>query len=246
MTFHYPNGKKYRPAQSSSELAKTARKTSGNSTSQKLAKPFQAPVRNMTTSIHNQSIKESRLKTIHAKQLGYSNRGQTLEDELNETNEFYLSRGIAVIHKKPIPIQVVNVHYPARSAAKITEAYFRTPSTTDYNGVWNGKYIDFEAKETKNKTSFPLQNLHDHQVEHMQQVERQDGISFLIIRFSLLNRYFLLPFDVMVEKWERMLQGGRKSIPLRELENEAVELTLGYMPTIDYLKGLASYLNTKA
>ena len=97
--------------------------------------------------------------------LSFSNRGKSLEDELNETNEFYLSRGIAVIHKKPVPIQVVNVNYPARSAAVITEAYFRTPSTTDFNGVWQGKYIDFEAKETKSATSFPLQNIHEHQVQ---------------------------------------------------------------------------------
>lgn|SRR5699024_658943 len=244
VTFHYPNGKKYRPTQPSNELANNHSTNLVNERS--VVKPSKAPMRNVTTNKDHQSTRESRMKTLHAKQLGYGNRGQTLEDELNETNEFYLSRDIAVIHKKPIPIQVVNVHYPARSAAKITEAYFRTPSTTDYNGVWNGKYIDFEAKETKNKTSFPLQNIHAHQVEHMQQVERQDGISFLIIRFSLLNRYFLVPFEIVYEKWERMLQGGRKSIPLHELENEAIELTLGYMPTIDYLKGLASYLNTKA
>ena len=61
----------------------------------------------------------------------------------------------------------MNVHYPKRSKAVINEAYFRTPSTTDYNGVYNGYYIDFEAKETKNKTSFPLNNIHSHQVEHM-------------------------------------------------------------------------------
>lgn len=171
----------------------------------------------------------------------YRNRGQTLEDELNESNEYYLSRNIAVIHKKPVPIQVVKVNYPNRSAAVITEAYYRTPSTTDYNGVWNGKYIDFEAKETKNKTSFPLQNLHAHQVEHMKNVDNQNGISFLIIRFSTLNRYFILPHEMIMSKWDRMNDGGRKSIALKELEEEAIELQLGFMPTIDYLKGLASF-----
>ena len=111
--------------------------------------------------------------------LSFSNRGKSLEDELNETNEYYLSRGIAVIHKKPVPIQVVNVNYPARSAAVITEAYFRTPSTTDFNGVWQGKYIDFEAKETKSATSFPLQNIHEHQVEHMKTVQSKVESYFL-------------------------------------------------------------------
>ncbi len=176
----------------------------------------------------------------------YRNRGQTLEDELNESNQYYLSRNIAVIHKKPVPIQVVKVNYPHRSAAVITEAYYRTPSTTDFNGVWNGKYIDFEAKETKNKTAFPLQNLHSHQVEHMKNVYKQNGLPFLIIRFSTLNRYFIVPYEMMLAKWDRMNDGGRKSIALKEFEDEAIELQLGFMPTIDYLKGLASLLGHEA
>lgn len=176
----------------------------------------------------------------------YRNRGKTLEDELNESNAYYLSRNIAVIHKKPVPIQIVKVNYPNRSAAVITEAYYRTPSTTDYNGVWNGKHIDFEAKETKNKTSFPLQNLHAHQVEHMKSVYNQNGITFLIIRFSTLNRYFILPYQMMIDKWERMTNGGRKSIALTELEEETIEIKIGFMPTIDYLKALASILGEEA
>ncbi len=80
----------------------------------------------------------------------------TLEEDLNETNEYYRERKIAVIHKKPTPIQIVQVDYPNRSAAVIKEAYFKLASTTDYNGVYKGKYIDFEAKETQNTTSFPL------------------------------------------------------------------------------------------
>jgi len=90
------------------------------------------------------------------KQTNYSSRGMGLENILNQTNELYRIQKRAVIHKKPTPIQVVKVDYPVRSAAKITEAYYRHASTTDYNGVYKGRYIDFEAKETKNKTSFPL------------------------------------------------------------------------------------------
>ncbi|KXH82104.1 Holliday junction resolvase RecU [Sporosarcina sp. HYO08] len=168
----------------------------------------------------------------------FSNRGKTLEDELNESNEYYLHHGIAVIHKKPVPIQVVNVKYPARSAAVITEAYFRTPSTTDYNGVWQGKYIDFEAKETKNKTSFPLQNIHEHQVMHMKNISSQGGIAFFVIRFSTLDRYFILPYASFSNKWKRMIDGGRKSITLAEIEKDAIEIQPGFHPRLDYIQAL--------
>ncbi|WP_217608713.1 Holliday junction resolvase RecU, partial [Bacillus sp. GbtcB15] len=66
----------------------------------------------------------------------YSNRGMSLEDDLNETNKYYLENQVAVIHKKPTPVQIVNVDYPRRSAAVIKEAYFKQSSTTVYNGIY--------------------------------------------------------------------------------------------------------------
>ena len=177
---------------------------------------------------------------VNKKNLSFSNRGKTLEDELNETNEYYLSNNKAVIHKKPVPIQIVHVKYPARSAAVITEAYFRSPSTTDYNGVWKGKYIDFEAKETKNTTSFPLQNIHEHQVEHMKKVTDQAGIAFLLVKFTVLDRYFIIPYEYFEKKWERMIAGGRKSITLSEMEEISIEIQAGYNPRLDYLAALDS------
>lgn len=176
------------------------------------------------------------------KDLSFSNRGKTLEDELNETNTYYLQRNIANIHKKPVPIQIVKVEYPSRSAAVIREAYFRTPSTTDYNGVWNGYYLDFEAKETENKTSFPLKNIHAHQIQHMKAVMLQKGIAFFIIRFSALDRYFITPLRVIEEAWQTMESGGRKSIPLQVLESQAVEIQLGYQPRIDYLQAVKKFI----
>lgn len=81
-----------------------------------------------------------------------------------------------------------------RSKAVINEAYFRTPSTTDYNGIYHGRYLDFEAKETKNKTSFPLNNMHEHQVRHMEACYQQQGVVFLLIRFKSLDEVYLLPY----------------------------------------------------
>lgn len=177
------------------------------------------------------------------KDYSFSNRGKTLEDELNETNDFYLQRGLAIVHKKPVPLQIVKVEYPSRSAAVVREAYFRTPSTTDYNGVWRGKYIDFEAKETENKTSFPLKNVHDHQIVHMSQVSKAQGIAFLIIRFSALERYFLLRYEALEVFWERMQKGGRKSITLQEIEDSSIEIGPKAFPRLDYLPALERLLN---
>ncbi|WP_342600903.1 Holliday junction resolvase RecU [Psychrobacillus sp. FSL H8-0483] len=173
---------------------------------------------------------------VRKKDYSFSNRGKTLEDELNDANEYYLAHDIAVIYKKPIPIQVVKVDYPSRSSAVIKEAYYRTPSTTDFNGVFEGKYIDFEAKETENRTAFPLKNVHLHQVEHMSKVVKQRGISFLLVRFSAVDRYFYLPFEQLKLFWDRMQTGGRKSIALSEFEEHAIEITPKYAPRIDYLK----------
>ena len=89
----------------------------------------------------------------------------TLESEINDSNKYYLEKDIAVIYKKPTPIKVVK-----QVNEKITDAYFEKPSTIDYSGLYKGKYIDFEAKETKNNTSFPIKNIHPHQIKHLENV----------------------------------------------------------------------------
>lgn len=170
------------------------------------------------------------------KDITYSNRGMTLEEDLNETNLYYLNEGIAVIHKKPTPVQIVQVDYPKRSAAVIKEAYFKQASTTDYNGVYKGRYIDFEAKETRYKTSFPLNNFHQHQIEHMRQVINQNGIVFVIIRFSTLEEVYFLEGKHLLRFWERMENGGRKSFTKLEIEQYGYNIPLSFRPRIDYIK----------
>lgn len=166
----------------------------------------------------------------------YGNRGMTLEDDINESNNYYLANHIAVIHKKPTPVQIVQVDYPHRSKAVIKEAYFRTPSTTDYNGVYKGKYVDFEAKETQSTTSFPLKNFHEHQVNHMKAVLECGGISFVLIRFSKLDEVYFLEGKYLLKFWERMEQGGRKSITKEEIETYGYKIPVGIQPRIDYIR----------
>lgn len=157
-------------------------------------------------------------RTNKSSKIKYGGRGMTLENDIESSNQYYLKTERAVIHKKPTPVQIVHVDYPKRSQAVIKEAYFRTPSTTDYNGVYKGYYIDFEAKETKNKTSFPLQNIHAHQVEHMKQAVAHGGIVFLLLRFKGINEVYLLPFKRFFPFWERYLKNGKNQLRLKKFK----------------------------
>ena len=163
-----------------------------------------------------------------------SNRGMNLESMINQTNEFYLDEDIAVIYKKPIPIQIVNVDYKQRSAAKIVEAYYKLPSTTDYNGIYKGRYIDFEAKETKSKTSFPIKNIHEHQIKHLNKVRKHGAISFVIVYWVSLDRIYLLDSSHMDYFYKRS-KTGRKSINLEEFEQLGHLIKMGYRKQVDYL-----------
>ena len=177
----------------------------------------------------NYPIKKNVKKTI-----SYKNRGMTLEEDINATNEYYLVQNRAIIHKKPIPIKVVNVKYPSRQTAVIDKAFYVVPSTTDYNGIYKGSHIDFEAKETSNKTSFPLQNIHSHQVEHLIKIHQHGGISFLLVRFTAHNELYLLFADDLFEFYERSIT-GRKSIKYDEFKEKGYLIPLGYNPRVDYL-----------
>ena len=176
--------------------------------------------------------------------VGHKNRGMNFEAMINETNEFYLSNNVAIIHKKPIPIQIVKVDYPSRSGAVIKEAYYKVPSTTDYNGLYKGYYIDFEAKETQNKTSFPLSNIHSHQIDHLRSIEDHGGISFVLIYFKVLDEIYLLESNDLVTYYNRSKE-GRKSIAIDEIRDKGYLVLEGYAPRVDYLKIVEVLINKK-
>ena len=171
------------------------------------------------------------------KQVNKANLGMDLEQMINDSNEYYLVNDKAIIHKKPTPVQIVKVDYPMRSKAVITEAYYKIPSTTDYNGIYKGKYIDFEAKENNNKTAFPLKNIHPHQIEHLRQIVSHGGIGFLIVSWNKYNEYYYVPFEVVKKFWDNaLLNDDRKSIPYQAFKDECYLIHEGYIPRLDYLK----------
>ena len=170
----------------------------------------------------------SGIKKSYNKVISYGNRGMTLEEDINITNEYYLLHNIASIYKKPTPIGIVKVDY---KKIMITEAYFKTPSTTDYNGIYKGKYIDFEAKETI-ANSFPLANIHEHQIKHLDTISQMGGIGFLIVRFVKLEETYILTNN----KLQNFLKNStRKSIPLDYFKKEGFKLEIKFNPRLNYI-----------
>lgn len=173
----------------------------------------------------------NKLKTNNIK-TGYANRGMGLESDINMSNEYYKVKDIAYIYKKPTPIKLVDVDYKKN---KINEAYFLTPSTTDYNGIYKGKYIDFEAKETNSKTSFSLSNIHEHQIKHLIDVKNHGAISFIIVRFNVLDETYLLDtndLEYFIKTCER------KSIPLSFFKTYGTIIKIKYNPRLDYIEAI--------
>lgn len=116
------------------------------------------------------------------------------------------------------------------------------PSTTDYNGIYKGYYIDFEAKETKNKTSFPLANIHLHQLKHLENISNAGGIGFLIVRFTTLSEtYILMNTDLQ----DYINKEERKSIPHDYFVKHGYLLKEGLRPRIDYLSIIDNILEVK-
>ena len=141
-------------------------------------------------------------------------RGSTLEELINRTNDSYREKKLALIQKVPTPITPITINKESRH---ITLAYFEQKSTVDYIGAVQGIPVCFDAKECAAST-FPLQNLHPHQIAFMKEFEEQGGVSFIILSFTQKNEIYYLPYAEVRRFWERMENGGRKSFTYEEVD----------------------------
>ena len=171
--------------------------------------------------------------------ISYKNRGMNLEDDLNSTNNYYIDKGIAYIYKKPTPIKLVKVN---KKTGRIDEAYFDSPSTTDYNGIYKGYYIDFEAKETENAKGFPLINIHKHQIQHIRNIDKENGVCFLIVRFTKYDKTYVLEAKDFIN----FIDNVKKSIiPISYFEDKGYNIKDKFIPRVDYIEIINKILEVR-
>ena len=168
-------------------------------------------------------------------------RGSFLEDLINKSNELYLEKGLALIQKIPTPITPIKID---KEHHQITLAYFEKKSTVDYIGAVHGIPVCFDAKEC-HQNVFHLQNIHEHQVDFMTNMEHQGGIAFLLIYFSVTDEIYYMTYQEMMRFWQRMEQGGRKSFRKSELCSDFyLEQNVGGI-FIPYLEGIQKDLELR-
>lgn len=167
-------------------------------------------------------------------------RGSTLEEFINRSNDFYYEKKLAMVQKIPTPITPIKIDQEKRH---ITLAYFEQRSTVDYIGAVQGIPICFDAKECALDT-FPLSNVHKHQLEFMADYELQKGVSFLIIYYSHKNLCYYMRFEELLKYWTRMEEGGRKSFRFDELDpSYFLKMKNGFV--IPYLDGVQKDLQER-
>ena len=165
-----------------------------------------------------------------------SNRGMDLEQLINKSNSYNNEDNIAMVFKRPTPIRVVKYDKKTKT---ITKAFFDFQSTIDYNMIYKGKYIDFEAKST-NLKSLPFKNISKHQIEHLKKVVSHGGIAFFIINFRTLKETYFLPF----EELQQFLQTtNRKSISVNTIKKKGQLIKGTIFIPINYVECLDLYLS---
>lgn len=174
---------------------------------------------------------EKTIKTKEKKILSAANRGMNFEHAVTSSSSYYDDNKLAIITKRPTPIRVVKVDYAHN--ARIVDAYFEKQSTTDYNGVYKGRYIDFECKETKSTTSLTFNNISSHQIKHLEKVINHGGIAFFLIYFVLLDEIYLLDAKYVIDNYYH--QEKRKSLSLAYIKENGHFVEQGFIPRIKYL-----------
>jgi recombination protein U len=164
--------------------------------------------------------------------MSQANRGMAFEQLIDYTNKLYEQKGIALINKRPTPVKIL-----CRNSKGMIHGYLEKPSTVDYDGIYNGKSIVFEAKSTKEFNRFDLKNIHDHQFEYLAKCHKLGAISFLLVEFVSHRTTYLMPFETLECYWTRKLEGGRgtQSISIEEFDVHTWQVSAGQVP-IDYLK----------
>lgn len=162
----------------------------------------------------------------------YSNRGLFLEELVEQANEYYNKHGLAVIHKIPTPWKVQRKYSPFSRQYQISGAFPEKKATVDFGGTAQNWSVWFDVKTTTNKLSFPLSNIHQHQRDYLEKVDKQGGKAFLLINSQIQNKTWLIWIKDVLAFIEA---DTRKSFTFEWLDRNCEEVKSSGGIILDYL-----------
>lgn len=164
--------------------------------------------------------------------MGQGNRGMAFEKLINLSNEMYQREGVALINKRPTPVKVLKMVY-----GRVKDGYYESKSTVDYDGVYRGRAIAFEAKSTNEINRFDLKNIAQHQLDYLEKAEKMGAICFFLIGFTKDQSTFAIPLSV-IQSYVRMSQQpkGKKSIPRADFDIYGYLVEQTERAPVDYLQ----------
>lgn len=171
--------------------------------------------RKASNKTEEEKIKEHLLK---------ANMGMNFEKDVSASCDFYRLSNIAIIYKRPTPIRIVKMSKDNKGM--ISEAYFEAKSTTDYVGIYKGKYIDFECKETIHDT-VPYHMIREQQYRHLQSIISLGGIGFFLVSFKMYQQVYLIKASIILEQVSKKLHPGFK---LDFFKENGILVKKGYNP----------------
>lgn len=136
----------------------------------------------------------------------------------------------------------MKVDYPKRSAAVIKEAYFTQASTTDYNGVYRGFYLDFEAKKPRTKHLFPLKLPCPSNRTYESMPRTKWGLLCLVMVF-VFEALFYLNSVHLIAYWDAQRKRTQITTFIFDRRTRNRDQT-GISPRIPYLDAVDFYLST--
>lgn len=164
---------------------------------------------------------------MHLTHVNYKNRGKRFETMLDNTNRTYALQKRAHFRKTFPEVKLL-----LGPKGQVRKHWFERSGGLDYIGLYEKRFISFDAKSTQNKTSFPLQNVEPHQFDELRRVQDYGGISFLLIHFEEHNETYYLSADNALD-WAN--QTERKSIPYEWFKNHTPRVLQGRHVLLDYL-----------
>ncbi|MCF0217809.1 MAG: Holliday junction resolvase RecU [Malacoplasma sp.] len=123
----------------------------------------------------------------------FANKGMFIEDLVDKTIFYYLDNKICFIEKRYMPIKII------KRKNDLIEGKLLKKSYVDYFGLIKSKFVSFETKQTDNDY-FLLNQIKDHQLNHLKDISLYGGIAFVILHFYNSEATFLIPYCI-IEQW---------------------------------------------